>query len=541
MRDAPRSLLVLLSVLCLPVTAFAQGTTGAPSPPPTQDRQLRDQLGLGDAQGCLSLYGFDPSTGYDPGPDPDAPQDFGEYLLGLGSSIGNELRAICGPSAVTSASSLGGGMNTLQATKTATQFRLARRRIDQRLMPAGSTASPSAPSPPPGPPARAPGNAFTLFAPISAAGTSVVAADWGDDVDATGLGLFGEIRFDRRERVGTAYESAYDVDARSFTAGADYLNGRALVGGWFSRLTEDGSFTRFSPLIEDASGTTSRSVLTDPGVLSRVCGGLTTGGTLGSTTTAIGGFVGGGFGQASFADATFGWSRRANRYARNVCVIETGPTSGVTYENGVLRSDNGQTIVDDIYAGTLSGAHDVDELNASFRLGGNYGRDRWMIGPRGSFTLSRTVTDPYAETGKSTVANEVRSNGDQIVTRRTLGGPIGIEMAYDRQSYTSALLEGGAEVAVRAGRVVPFASGYWRHEFLDGYRLVTAHFVQDRRTTPKRFTFGHDRPDADSLLVGFGAAVAAGTRGFVRVEANTLLLDRLFSLFSFSASARVQF
>ena len=103
-------------LVCSPTPSHAQTT----ATPPTQDEQLRDQLGLGNAAGCFTLLGVDQA-------------DVDITLDDLGSQIGNELRAICGSSAVTSASSLGGGLNTLQATKTVSQFRLVRRRIDQRL------------------------------------------------------------------------------------------------------------------------------------------------------------------------------------------------------------------------------------------------------------------------------------------------------------------------------------------------------------------------------------------------------------------------
>ena len=126
----PRPLLQLVT-LVLATTAlgvlpsYGQSTTST-TPPPTQDTTLRTTLGLGNAAGCLPLLRIQSN-------DPDAFDKVVTALQNPNSGLGNELRAICAPSAVASSSALGGGMQSLQAVKTVTQFRLARSRIDQRL------------------------------------------------------------------------------------------------------------------------------------------------------------------------------------------------------------------------------------------------------------------------------------------------------------------------------------------------------------------------------------------------------------------------
>ena len=81
---------------------------------------------MGNAAGCLPFLGI-------PANDPDANNKLLTALNNPNSGLGNELKAIRGPSAVISSSALGGGMQSLQPVKTVTQFRLARNRIDQRL------------------------------------------------------------------------------------------------------------------------------------------------------------------------------------------------------------------------------------------------------------------------------------------------------------------------------------------------------------------------------------------------------------------------
>jgi hypothetical protein len=372
----------------------------------------------------------------------------------------------------------------------------------------------------------------------SAAGTAAAAAQQGGTAAPAGsVGLFGEVDFDHRDRVSTEYESGYQSDAKGFAVGVDYLHGRALVGGWFGTTTRDAEFTSFGALLGGASNAEFRSVLNAPGALTRVCGGLSSGGTFNQQTTRLGGFVGTAIGATGFVDAAVGWSRRQHDYARSVCAIEADP-SGIRIENGVLRNAFG--IVDDIYAGTVNGLNTVRDLDVSGRVGATLGNDYWTVGPRVAMTITRSTTDAYIETGRSTVANPVEPVFGNTVNR-TLGGPIGFELAFDAQSRTSVLLEAGGEVAGRAGIVVPFASAFWRHEFNDDYHLLTARFAQDRRQSPLRFTIGNDRPDADSLLFGVGVAVPAGERAAVRVEVTKLAYDDLFAARAISVHARVGF
>jgi hypothetical protein len=122
----------LLGALLL---GLAASTAHAQSQPLSLDDQLRDQLALGDANGCVDLLRITPAdidtdNGETPG---DVVNDELERLADDLDQIDKELRAICGPSAVGSASSLGGALDSVQATKTVSQFKLARRRIDQRL------------------------------------------------------------------------------------------------------------------------------------------------------------------------------------------------------------------------------------------------------------------------------------------------------------------------------------------------------------------------------------------------------------------------
>lgn len=521
----PRQLLRLVA-LAVATTAlgvlpsYGQSTTST-TPPPTQDDTLRTTLGLGNAAGCFPLLGI----------QADDPDGFNKLVTALNdpnSGLGDELRAICGPSAVVSSSALGGGMQSLQPVKTVTQFRLARSRIDQRL-----TSKP--PPTPPRPPSRDVAVSWVQFQeplnPTAGLGPR------------SGAGVFGEVEFLNRNRADTIYESGYGSDVTSFSIGADYASsGGAVVGGWFGRASQDGAFTRFSPIFATTGSDSPQdaAVLNDPSVFTRVCGGLSTGGTFEQTANQFGGFAGFG-GARGFVDGTFAWTSRDHDYARNVCTVETQGLVAFDPATGVL-SDSAHDVVDDIYAGTLSGVSQIDETSFSVRAGGDVGNAAVSGGPRVIFTVTRAKTGAYVETGRNTVATPITSTaGDLEPVERTLGGPIGTELAFDEQTRTSVLLEAGGEFAVHAGAVSPFFNGYWRHEFKDDFPLVTARMAQDLRSTPFVLRFGFDAYDRDAFRFGFGANAVAGDRFVVRAEYSKLVSDAIYSGGGFSIQARARF
>lgn len=522
MTLCPRRLLnmgaLTLAAMALGVLpSYGQSTTTT-TPPPTQDETVRFQLGIGSAAGCLPLLGIAAN-------DPDAFDKLTAALRNPNIGLGNELKAICGPSAVISSSALGGGMQSLQPVKTVTQFRLARSRIDQRRT--------SKPKPTPPKPSK---DAAANW--LQGQQTLNPTAGLGS---RSGAGLFGEFELAGRNRADTIYESGYESDVSSFSIGADYASrGGGIVGGWYGRASQDGAFIRFSPVFASTGNENPQNtaVLNDPAVFTRVCGGLSTGGTLDQSANQLGGFAG--YGTArGFVDGTFAWTRRDHEYARNVCTIETQGVVRYNPATGVL-SDDAHAVVDDIFAGTLSGLSQIDETSFSIRGGTDAGNDRVSGGPRAVLTVTRGTTGAYIETGRNTVANTVTFvNGDTIA--RTLGGPIGTELAYDEQTRTSVLLEAGGEFAVHAGSVSPFFAAYWRHEFNGDFPVVTARMAQDQRTTPTILSFGFDAYDRDAFQFGFGANAVAGEQLVLRAEYTRLVSDSIFSGGTFSVQARVRF
>ena len=98
---------------------------------------------------------------------------------------------------------------------------------------------------------------------------------------SAGYGVFGEIDYEWRERDATRFEDGYKADVYGGSLGIDYAWDRGVFGVWggYAKTTADfrgGSAQAFR--LDDGPDTTFDSVLSDPTVLSSVCGGAVPGG-----------------------------------------------------------------------------------------------------------------------------------------------------------------------------------------------------------------------------------------------------------------------
>jgi len=516
----------LLGTLLL---GLAASTAHAQSQPLSLDDQLRDQLALGDADGCVDLLHITDDDIAAVG----AQQAVVNELADLGPEIGNELRAICGPSAVGSASSLGGALDSVQATKTVSQFKLARRRIDQRLPRRGQR-------------------------PKSASLMLMLQGEPQREISryaSEGYGVFGQIDYEWRERDATRFEDGYKGHVQGGSLGFDFAWDRGVAGVWggYAKTDADfrgGSVQAFTP--DDDPDPALDSVLSDPTVLSSVCGGVLPGGEFDLEGSRFGLFVSWKFGESAFLDFAASRSHLDYNYARDTCVIEAQGDETLVFEDGVLFNDGnengldaGDQVVDDIYAGTVSGDTTLTEDGLSIRAGFDKDAGAWSFGPRATLYYLRSQVDGYAETGSSTVDNTVTPVADENVVpvQRTLGGPLGLELAYEDRDEDATLLEVGGVVErhfeTDIGMLIAHASGYWRHQFDDSRRFTTAQFVQDFRSTPTQFTFASDEIDPDNALFSLGVTALFAQRAAVRLEVTHLAFDMLVDSTAVSLQFRV--
>ena len=527
----------LLGALLL---GLAASTAHAQSQPLSLDDQLRNQLALGDANGCLDLLRITQADIDDAeGNQQQAVYNELTRLAGL-DQMDKELRAICGPSAVGSASSLGGALDSVQATKTVSQFKLARRRIDQRL------------------PRRGRG-------PKSASLMLMLEAEPQREISryaSEGYGVFGQIDYEWRERDATRFEDGYKGHAQGGSLGFDFAWDRGVAGVWGGYAKTDADFRGGSAQAFSIGGEPDPaldSLLSDPTVLSSVCGGVLPGGEFGLEGGRFGLFVSWTFGEAAFLDFTASRSRLDYHYARDTCVIEADP-SFLAFDDGLLFNDGTQNgvfdpgqdqLVDDIFAGTVSGDTTLTEDGLSIRAGFDKDAGAWSFGPRATLYYLRSQVDGYAETGRSTVANPVTPVNVTVPgtedpagpVERTLGGPLGLELAYEDRDEDATLLEIGGVVErhfeTDIGMLIAHASGYWRHQFDDSRRFTTVQFVQDLRPTPTQFTFASDEIDPDNALFSLGVTALFAPRAAVRLEVTHLAFDELVDSTAVSLQFRV--
>jgi uncharacterized protein YhjY with autotransporter beta-barrel domain len=525
--------------------------------PPSLDDQLRSTLALGDADGCVQFLGV-PANSQNRQEDVDDAID----ALQVSRQIGNELAAICSPSAVASASAMGGALDTVQATKTVSQFRLVRRRIDNRL---------SQPSRQP-PPAPQPPRRFQLLPQFEL-----------DRGTGTGVGVFGEFERQWKDRETSQFDLGYTSRINGFMGGVDYAWEGSVVGGWMGYSKTKGDFNPIVPLVASPGGTVDQNAtnfLGNPQTLSRVCGDLSGGGSFDEGNFRLGGFAARSWGERGFVDGGLSYDRRNHSYARNVCTIEVQSSplafvSGVRFrdanangqvDNGEINNANPQVNVlfvdgnndgllnvgespnDDIYAGTISGDARINETAFSGRAGYDFQSGYVTFGPRVVFTHTSTTVNGYSETGRSSVANDVHPNAldpNEPDFTRQLGGPVGLEMVYDARSYRSDLLQLGGQVSFQVERstvtLIPFGSAYLRQEFGSEFINTTVRMAQDLRTNPVRFSFSNNGPDRSTVELAGGMSLHFDNGLTAQAAVSKLLFDRFINATSLTGGVRWRF
>jgi Autotransporter beta-domain len=503
----------------------------AEPPPISLDRALGQVLALGDADGCSTPFGIpDFSSEQDPQSAHDA---FIADLRDTGQ-LGREIAAVCGSSAVASAAALGGSLGSLQTTKTVSQFRLARRRLDSRLEQQDKKSGL--------------GRAIRLAALGEPVRPPLTDTPGLEAAPQSGPAVFGQIEYERRDRAVTELEAGYEADIASALIGIDYAtpNG-VVVGAWAGYRDTNAGYKALSLFVGDPD--LSREL--EPALAQEICR-VGPGGGFDDRGAQFGAFLGKRFGRG-FADLAAQYSRRDYDYRRNICAIEggTGIIPDPASESGFSSS---QGELDDIYAGTISGSTRLTEWSVSARAGYDFGNDRFLWGPRISITYLDSKVRPFTETGRTSVTNTVRGNGEGpdpndptvnttiLVTPRGPESPTGLELAFDEQSRTSLQSEVQLVAAyrfeTRFGTMIPRISGSWIHEYRADRDLVTVRMAQDLRATPTRFTFTTDRVDEDKGAIAIGLTAFIGRELTADIELSRLVGDDLFDSTIIRALAR---
>jgi hypothetical protein len=499
------------------------GTAASAEPAPQRlDEALSGVLALGDAAGCSAPFNI-PAFG--------TPEEHDQALKTLrdNGQLGKELAAVCGSSAVSSAAALGGSLGSVQATKTVSQFRLARRRVDSRLdlrgkrFGLGGTSLFAALDEP-----ALPKSDALLDAPIP---------------QASGLSVFVQGEHEQRERANTLLETGYDAKLSSFLIGLDYASEHGFIAGaWAGYGSTNADYGRANLLVGGAVTSELSGSLT-PALIADLCK-IGPGGEFSDDGGKLGAFLGARFG-GGFADVALQYSRRSYDYRRNLCTIETA--AGAIEPSATSRSGfkSGTQDIDDVFAGSIFGDTRLREWSVSARAGYNFGDERLLWGPRLSLTYARSKIDAFIERGRTSVTHTVLSALGDIETNRAPGDPTGLELAFDAQSRTSLQSELQLVAAHRfelpSATIIPRISASWIHEFEAERERVAVRLAQDLRPEPVRFSFTTDSADKDKGVIALGFTALRGARFAADVEIAHLLADDRFDSTRLTAQARWRF
>ncbi len=500
--------------------------------PKSLDQALTSTLALGGPDGCSSAFGIrgvDAANGFS-----QSDHDHALTALRDNKQLGNELTAICGSSAVASAAALGGSLGSLQTTKTVSQFHLVRRRVDSRLGLRGEGFGL---------------DGSLLLAELDAPYRTTLTDVSGPDLaPQSRFAVFTQIDYERRNRVTTPLEGGYKANISGGLIGVDYMTpSDILVGAWLGYGNTNADYRSVSPLI--SNGTPPNLT---PALLADICN-IGPGGGFDNKDLKLGGFAGTRIG-SGFADVALQYNRRHSDYHRNTCAIEIKSTDEAITPDPLSYSGwrNGGQVLDDIYAGTISGRTRLTEWSLSTRAGYDFGDDRLLWGPRLSITYQKSMIDAFTETGQTSVTNEVRSNtpvtaGDPLglTTTRAPGRPTGLELTYDKQDRSSLQSNLQLVAAYRFdtayGPFIPRASASWIHEFRGKRQLVNVHMAQDHRASPTQFSFTTDSVDKDKGVIALGVTALINAQIVADFEVAHLVADRQFHSTTLTAQVRWKF
>lgn len=241
--------------------------------------------------------------------------------------------------------------------------------------------------------------------------------------------------------------------------------------------------------------------------------------------------------------AAFGFQHADTEYASSLGSMDSDSFSGSLY--GTFYTDNG-FYIDGIFSGsslkyetrrnieyTVSAGSTVLDAVRTTAFGNNEGREyNASLNGGYNFNFGGLTLTPQAR---------VEYINTQIDALNETGGR-GWALHIDEQEINSLTSALGGQAAYPFsftwGVLIPTLRAEWVHEFMNGNRTITAHFMQDPSKT--RFNILTDSPDRDFMYLGAGlsAQFTHGISAFVNYE--TLLAHKFASNHSFTGGVRFE-
>ncbi|WP_292427872.1 autotransporter outer membrane beta-barrel domain-containing protein [Mesorhizobium sp.] len=408
-------------------------------------------------------------------------------------------------------SALGGGMSSLQSTRTVSQFDLSGRALEQ--------CDPSKDPDCKDDESETVSNYF-YQEPLPQSANAFFHLNGHDGVlnantliPFDGFSVFGKVEYENYRQSRTRYQRASDIDTFTTQFGALWnLSDESLIGITGTYSTGSG----VSPGPKNVSIET-----TVPGAIFNanfedLCGVPSDGAV--DTDEFRGSilyqrrWMG-----SAFISAEVGVSKSRTHYSNSLCNVD------------VTLLGNSIPFAKMKMAGIISGTPTVYGVSADLRAGYDWEYSGALFGPRLSFDALWNGIDSYSETEE----------------RGTKWVPTGAGLRYDDQNISSIQTRIGFAIStplvLAQKTVVPFAQLDYVHEFANDQRTVSATFVEDNRPDPFGFSFKTNPPDRNFLELRGGVVAEIFEGGVAFVDGRATLANELIDDVGVTAGVRVAF
>ncbi|TPM46200.1 autotransporter outer membrane beta-barrel domain-containing protein [Mesorhizobium sp. B2-2-3] len=471
----------------------------------------------------LTTFGFvDPLGGNGSAGDRTRLGDDSVFISHQGL-IGPNLSRHCSPntenSQLSGGSALGGGMSSLQSTRTVSQFDLNPRRAE----PCDPSKNPDCKDSE----SETLSNYFyQVSLPPSANASFSLQNNHGVlDVNTLipfdGFSVFGQFEYENYRQSSTIYEPSRKIDIFTAQFGAQWnISDDGIVGFKGTYSTGQGVIVgpknvaiEVPDFLDDPEDPPSTLVL--KGDFKDLCG-VPSDGTIDSDE--FGGSI---FYQTKlrgngFLVAELGASKMRANYSNSLCNIDVGVAGHTTLQQNTT-------------AGIISGSPHVYGLSADVKAGYDWEYNGLIVGPRLAFDAFWKSIDGYSETEE----------------HGTLWVPTGASLRYEDQDITSIQTRIGLAVSTPllfdGMTVVPFAQLDYIHEFANDQRAIRASFVEDGRPDPFIFSFKTNPPDRNFFELRGGVAAEIFHGGVAYIDGRAFLANDLIDDIGVTAGLRVAF
>ncbi len=420
---------------------------------------------------------------------------------------------------------LGGGLASLQSTRTVSQFDSSRRRTE----PCDPSQDPECRDTESAPVS----NYFYHGSPSAAGGPFVTLLSDGQEtlnaagiIPLDGFSVFGQFDYEKYRQDATRYAPAQSIDLFEVELGAFWnVSDRDLLG--FKGVYTKADGVSPQPDTLTLIGTDSlASGLSLSGNFQDLCG-VPSDGTFEADEFGASVFYQYTPSENSFLSAEVTARKSRQRYRNSLCTVDLGALPQFDPDGQPLPPD---LIFDaDRTAGMIHGEPDVQGVSADFNAGYDWQWGELVVGPRLAFRALWQTIDSYSETEEAGSLHPIT----------------GASLNYEDQHISSVQTRIGFAVSrpftVETTTIVPFAQLDYIHEFANDQRRIKVSFVEDARPEPFVFSFKTNPPDRNFFELRTGVVTEVFNGGVAYIDGRAILANDLVDNYGVRGGLRISF